>query len=264
MRNILKNTFLVLLTLMLVAHLCMVVAIAPADHSVGSEQADLEPIVPNVTEQVVEATIATVSRTLLAEPVIFDKIVYKVFYDTDLSNEYIAEIEACEHELIEEIASDNYTEEAEQLMQEELTRIRDIAQRVAHDRTVYATWEQEHYYAAKTYKYLRQNGYSAAVACGIIGNMMIETSGGTLDINPDIYSYDRSFYGLWQWSLYYYPDVADISFEEQLLFLQNTIVCEFTNFGFCYETDFTYEDFMALEDPEQASIAFAKVYESCG
>jgi hypothetical protein len=95
--------------------------------------------------------------------------------------------------------------------------------------------------------------------------MMVETSGGTLALKPNIYSPGGSFYGLCQWSLYYRPNVANMSFEDQLVYLLNDLEHEFNTFGsVCYKRGFYYEDFIAMEDPSEAAYAFAKIYERCG
>jgi hypothetical protein len=124
-------------------------------------------------------------------------------------------------------------------------------------------WEEEYYYAANVWKYLRQRNFSHAAACGIIGNMMIETSGGTLDLKPYIYSSSGNYYGLCQWSLKYYSGTKDLPFEHQLDYLLGTMPWEFKTFGWLYEEGFTYENFITLEDPEEAALIFAKVYERC-
>ena len=46
--------------------------------------------------------------------------------------------------------------------------------------------------------------------------------------------------------------------------MSTDIAVEFKTFGFCYQKGFTYQDFLAMEDPGEAAIAFAKVYERCG
>ena len=124
-------------------------------------------------------------------------------------------------------------------------------------------WEKEYYYATKTWEYLRQRNFSQAATCGIIGNMMIETSGGTLDLKPNIYSPSGNYYGLCQWSQKYYPETKNISFEHQLEYLLESIPKEFSMFGWLYEEGFTYEDFITMKDPAEAALVFAKVYERC-
>lgn len=125
-------------------------------------------------------------------------------------------------------------------------------------------WEEEYYYATKVWEYLRQKGFNQEVTCAIIGNMMIETSGGSLDLNPTIYSSSGNYYGLCQWSQQYYPEVRGLSFEQQLDFLLNNIEWEINTFGECYKEGFKYEDFLNMTDTAEAALAFAKSYERCG
>ncbi len=125
-------------------------------------------------------------------------------------------------------------------------------------------WEEEYYYATKVWKYLRQKGFSQEVTCGIIGNMMIETSGGSLDLKPNIYSPSGNYYGLCQWSKKYYPEAHGLSFEQQLEFLLNNIEWEINTFGKCYKEGFKCEDFLNMTNVEEAALAFAKSYERCG
>ena len=125
-------------------------------------------------------------------------------------------------------------------------------------------WEEEHYYATKVWEYLRQKGFSQEITCAIIGNMMIETSGGSLDIRPNIHSPSGNYYGLCQWSKKYYPEAHGLSFEEQLEFLLNNIEWEINTFGKYYKEGFKYEDFLNMTDPAEAALAFAKSYERCG
>jgi hypothetical protein len=124
-------------------------------------------------------------------------------------------------------------------------------------------WDTEHYYASQVWQFYRWRGFSPEVVAGILGNMMAETSGGSLDLKPTIYNPGRGYYGLCQWSLYYKPFMADTDFDYQLSYLLEDMPIEFNNFGFCYKKNFTYEDFLALETPEDAALAFAKVYERC-
>lgn len=125
-------------------------------------------------------------------------------------------------------------------------------------------WEEEYYYATKVWEYLRQKGFSQEVTCAIIGNMMIETSGGSLNLNPTIYSPSGTYYGLCQWSKEFCPNAHGLSFEQQLDYLVETMPREFNTFGWIYEEDFEYEDFLKMTNPAEAALAFAKSYERCG
>lgn len=125
-------------------------------------------------------------------------------------------------------------------------------------------WEEEHYYATEVWEYFRQKGFSQEVACGIIGNMMIETSGGSLDLKPNIYSSSGTYYGLCQWSKKYYPEAHGLTFKQQLNYLLKSIAWEINTFGWLYEENFDYKDFLKIKDPAEAALAFAKSYERCG
>lgn len=165
---------------------------------------------------------------------------YTANYDTDITKEYLAQIQAS------------------------IAELEELESRVASDLAHYVAWEEEYYYATKTWSYLRQRGFNQAVTCGIIGNMMIETSGGTLDLKPNIYSPSGNFYGLCQWSRKYYPSAHGLPFDYQLDYLLGSMQWEFNTFGKYYKEDFSYEDFLKITDPSEAALAFAKVYERCG
>lgn len=56
-------------------------------------------------------------------------------------------------------------------------------------------------YAERVWDYLRSLGYSEAATAGILGNMMAECGGQTLDLDPFIIGYTPGFsYGLCQWT----------------------------------------------------------------
>ncbi len=128
----------------------------------------------------------------------------------------------------------------------------------------YKVWEEEYFYAANVFKYFRQRGFTKEVTSAIIGNMMIETSGGSLSLKPTIYSPSGNYYGLCQWSKKYYPEAHGLSFEQQLDYLLKTMPLEFNTFGWLYKEGFDFEDFIKMTDIEEAALAFAKVYERCG
>lgn len=204
------------------------------------------------------------TKELINEPILFPEITYKVFYDIDYSQDFLNMLYSEVSKLDLLMASDNYTVDAADLMLQEKARLLDIAYRVENDMKHYALWEDEYYYAAKTWQFLKQHGYSDVVVSGIIGNMMVETGGQTLKLSPNIYDTATGrYYGLCQWSLKYRPDVDGMTFEEQLIYLVNDIEREFNIFGSCYYEGFTYKDFLSLKNPGEAALAFAKVYERC-
>ena len=124
-------------------------------------------------------------------------------------------------------------------------------------------WEEQYYYATNIWKYLRQRNFSQAATCGIIGNMMIETSGGSLALKPYVYSPSGNYYGLCQWSKKYCSGAFELPFEYQLDYLLGTMPWELSTFGWLYKENFNYEDYITMTDPAEAALAFAKTYERC-
>lgn len=234
--------------------------IAEQEESITVENTEVTEVIEDLEPEPVEP-----KKELINMPVVFFTEIYTEFYDIDLSTKYIAELSGYIQEVEEAIASNDYTRDAMLAMEDELSRLHNIIDAVEADIAKYTIWEQNHYYAAKTYEFLRRNGYSAEVACGIIGNMMVETSGGTLALKPMIYSPDKSYYGLCQWSIGRKPtgvDGSDASFEEQLVYLHEDLPYQFNVFGHVFNT--SYDKFLALKDPAKAANIFAKVYERCG
>jgi hypothetical protein len=112
---------------------------------------------------------------------------------------------------------------------------------------------------------LKSYGYSDSVAAGIIGNMMRECGGDTLDLDWDIvghYNGDE-FYGLCQWCLSYTPPgFKGSTVIAQCDYLKQTIQSAFANYGGNYG-GITYIEFLQ-SDTRTAAIAFERVYERCG
>lgn len=203
--------------------------------------------------------------TKITEPILYLGVTYETFYNIDLCTDFINSITASINALQEAISSEQYTAKAELAMVREVDRLSEIIEKVQADIDKYTMWESEYYYAARAYLFLRQNGYSDVVACGIIGNMMVECSysGRSLDLNPTAYNPTKEYYGLCQWSKYYHSRVNGVSFEEQLLYLHEDMEKEFKMFSSNYKRGFTFEDFLVMKDPADAALAFAKIYERC-
>lgn len=122
--------------------------------------------------------------------------------------------------------------------------------------------EEEYPIATYIWDYFKDLGYNDQVCAGILGNIMAEVgAGGTLVLSP--YSTGNGYYGMCQWNQSY-KEVWGASLEEQCNYLRDTIEYNFNVFGYAYKKDFTYADFLALEDSTEAALAFAKVYERCG
>ena len=106
-------------------------------------------------------------------------------------------------------------------------------------------------------------GWKRVICAGVLGNMMAEVGGNTL--NLQCYAYDPAgeYYGICQWNIWGYGEVIGQDLDTQLQFLADTVEYEFNTYGCAYENGFTYEDFIALEDPQKAALAFAQCYERC-
>lgn len=124
-------------------------------------------------------------------------------------------------------------------------------------------WQQkEKEYPVATYiwRYFKELGYSDQVCAGILGNIMCEVGGGTLNIKYDAKS--SYYYGMCQWSKAY-SDVWGTSLEEQCDYLINTIQYELDTYGYAYKKGFSYNSFITLESEKDVALAFAKCYERC-
>ena len=200
---------------------------------------------------------------LLNTVITYDDLVYRIFYDVTLTESYLAHIETAINTL-ECLDYSIYTEEATNAMFAEVTRLKHIKQQLSSDIETYKIWEEQYFYATKVWQFLRQHDYSQEATCAIIGNMMIETSGGSLALKPFVYSPGGNYYGLCQWSMKYYPETRDLSFENQLKYLVESIGWEINTFGGNYKKGFKCADFLAMTDVEDAALAFAMTYERCG
>ena len=109
-------------------------------------------------------------------------------------------------------------------------------------------------------------GLSPEVASGIMGNIMAEVGGQTLDFSEWKYWSRGTHYGICQWGggrkanllNNFGPDL-----EDQVAFLLYELKKEMNSYGYIYKTGFGYNEFIAMTDVEQAALAFAKSYERC-
>ena len=119
--------------------------------------------------------------------------------------------------------------------------------------------------ASQVWTRLKSYGYSDSVVAGIIGNMMRECGGDTLDLDWDIVGHynGEEFYGLCQWCLSYTPPgFKGSTVIAQCDYLKQTIQSAFANYGGNYG-GITYIEFLQ-SDTRTAAIAFERVYERCG
>ena len=119
----------------------------------------------------------------------------------------------------------------------------------------------EYVYATEIWNYLRYEiGLNKWCAAGILGNMMTECGGQTLNIQPYITN-SSGHYGICQWNLRYFPEVRGKSLHGQLEFLNSTIRWIMNDFGDRYYDGFNYNKFIEITDERIAAQAFAYAYE---
>ena len=119
--------------------------------------------------------------------------------------------------------------------------------------------EKEYETATIIWDYLLEQEYSETIAAAILGNIMAEVGGQTLDIDATISS--KNYYGICQWSYKYCSEVFGKNLEEQLDYLNKTIEKEFNTFGSQYKSNFKFKDFLEMTDVREAALAFSKCYE---
>ena len=121
--------------------------------------------------------------------------------------------------------------------------------------------EDDYYYARVIWNYLRyEMGLNKYCAAGIMGNIMTECGGQTLDVQPYITN-SSGHYGICQWNLRYFPEVRGKSLHGQLEFLNSTIRWIMNDFGDRYYDGFNYNKFIEITDERIAAQAFAYAYE---
>lgn len=108
--------------------------------------------------------------------------------------------------------------------------------------------------ATEIYEKLRARGLSHVTASSIMGNIMAEVGGQTLEyINP--YLRVNGYYGMCMWSLYYNPKVDYRGIDGQLDYLFETMPKNMHYFGG------SYEYFKSITDVRQAARYFCDYYE---
>lgn len=206
----------------------------------------------------------------------FTDIEYKDLEDKEEIKTELATCKDYEYRLVNLMGNQEmvaYTEE----IREEVEEVRavmtsyeqDIAAIEAEEARIEAMWADksaQYPVATQVWRYMKEElGWNDYVCAGVMGNMMAEVGGQTLNLQPYLYGHDdSSYYGLCQWSKRYYPSVIGADIEGQLDFLKNTVQKELNTYGYLYRSGMKYEQFCSLTDAKEAALAFAKAYERCG
>ena len=114
--------------------------------------------------------------------------------------------------------------------------------------------------ASRIWQFLKSNGYNDYVCAGIMGNLMTEVGGQTLNLQCMIYG--DGYYGMCQWNPRH-TKVFGKGINGQCEYLLSTIEKEFNTYGSNYASGFNYNSFKNMNNEQNAAIACAKVYERC-
>lgn len=190
-----------------------------------------------------------------------------------------AELEACkdyEFRLINLMNNKDLVDERH-LVEEELIDVRGLISEYqeqvsaieAEEARIEAMWSEksgEYPVATQVWRYMKEElGWNDYVCAGVMGNIMAEVGGQTLNLQPYLYGHSgANYYGLCQWSSRYYPSIQGADVDAQLDFLASTVKKELDTYGYLFRSGLDYEAFCNLTDAEDAAMAFAKAYERCG
>lgn len=141
--------------------------------------------------------------------------------------------------------------------------------RMEEEARIEAAWAEkarEYPVATQVWRYMKEElGWNDYVCAGVMGNMMTECGGQTLNLQYTIVGKDNktTYYGLCQWSKSGYGYIHGADLIGQLECLKDTVQREFDNYGYKYQKGFHYDDFVEMHDSQAAALAFAKAYERC-
>jgi hypothetical protein len=133
------------------------------------------------------------------------------------------------------------------------------------DATKLAKAWDEYPVATEVWLYLTNTmGYSDYVAAGIIGNMMAECGGLTLNLDWTATNRYSNCYGLCQWHPKYHQEVQGANLQKQLEYMSYSFPAILDQYAFEYQKGFTYKDFLNLTSASEAAEAFCIIYERPG
>lgn len=130
-----------------------------------------------------------------------------------------------------------------------------------YDDLIWQEKENKYPAAAEIWSYLKAQGYNDYVCAGILGNIMTEVGGQTLDIK--YWTSGNGYYGMCQWSVKYFPGVVGADLKGQCKFLSRNIEKALNSWGYLYSSGFDYEAFCNLKNEKDVAYSFARCYERC-
>lgn len=206
----------------------------------------------------------------------FQEMTYEDSTDKEVLKTELATCKDYEFRLIKLLNNQELVDERN-LIEEELTDVRGLMAEYeetitaieAEEARIEAMWSEkagEYPVATQVWRYMKEElGWNDYVCAGVMGNMMAEVGGQTLNLQPYLYGHSgANYYGLCQWSSRYYPSIQGADVDAQLDFLASTVKKELDTYGYLFRSSLDYEAFCNLTNAEDAAMAFAKAYERCG
>lgn len=126
----------------------------------------------------------------------------------------------------------------------------------------WAAKKEQYPVATEIWLYMKDLGWNDYVCAGIMGNLMAEVGGQTLNIQ--YWLKGNGYYGMCQWNKAYCEGVWGADLTGQCNFLRDTIKYEIDTFGYAYAKGFNYNSFLNMSNEREVAKAFAKCYERCG
>ena len=137
-------------------------------------------------------------------------------------------------------------------------RYEELSQKIENSK--WNSKKAEYPVATEIWLYMKDLGWNDYVCAGIMGNLMTEVGGQTLNIQ--YWLKGNGYYGMCQWNKSY-NKVWNTNLKTQCDFLRDTIKNELDTFGYAYQKGFNFNSFLNLSNEKDAAKAFAKCYERC-
>ena len=233
------------------------------------------------------ASVQAKDRNLVTSPIVvdvtelFEPIEYKEVNSKDELNDLILKCDEYATRLNSNLETMNLSADSKLEVESEIARVNEIKylfecdlqyiieqeELAAIEAAKWETRKTEYPVATKVWLYMKEElGWNDYVCAGVMGNLMAETGGQTLNLQPELWGHgnNRGYYGICQWSAKYYPDVSGQDLDYQLDFLKDTVEYEFNTYGKLYQSGMKYEGFTNMTgDCRATALAFAKAYERC-
>lgn len=153
------------------------------------------------------------------------------------------------------------------ILQPEIYRAVVLNETYCHDYDELIRWEkrmEEYPVATTVWLYMRNElGWNEYVCAGVMGNMMAECGGQTLNLNVYAKNGSSGCYGICQWHPRWNKSIQGADLDAQLKYLGEHVEAEFNGWaGDAF--NFHYDDFLAIEDCAVAAKKFCIIYERPG